>query len=180
MKDTLGKFLLHWRIKTVLPFIKGRLLDIGCGTNQLVKQYKNGIGVDVFLWEGVDLVVENTANLPYNDESFDSITIIAALNHIPNRKEVLQEANRILSKEGIIIITMIPPTLSKIWHTLRKPWDSDQTERGMKEGEVYGIGQSDLHELLNGAEFEIINEKRFMCYLNHLIIAKKHCVQSEK
>jgi ubiquinone/menaquinone biosynthesis C-methylase UbiE len=34
----------------------------------------------------VDYVVENSAKLPFDDASFDTVTIIAALNHIPNRK----------------------------------------------------------------------------------------------
>lgn len=59
MKDKLGKFLMEWRIRTVIPHIKGRLLDIGCGTNQLVKTYKGeGVGVDVYQWGYVDLIVE--------------------------------------------------------------------------------------------------------------------------
>jgi hypothetical protein len=61
MKDTLGSYLLNWRIKAVLPHIHGRLLDIGCGTNDLVKSYKGeGVGIDVYQWGDVDLVVDDS------------------------------------------------------------------------------------------------------------------------
>ena len=46
-----GKFadrnwFLNARIRAVLPRVRGRLLDIGCGTNELVRRYGNGVGVD--------------------------------------------------------------------------------------------------------------------------------------
>src|SRR4051812_47365087 len=69
------------RTGLVLRQVRGRLLDIGCGENHLVRQYREqhgeGIGVDVYPWANVDKVVENTAHLPYNDGSFDTITFVA-------------------------------------------------------------------------------------------------------
>lgn len=173
MRDHLGRYLMEWRIREALPYVKGRLLDIGCGTNELVRIYGNGIGTDVYQWGNVDLVVENTAKLPYKNGSFDTITIIAALNHIPNREEVLMEANRLLKKDGIILITMIPPKVSTIWHFLRKPWDADQNERGMAKGEVFGFNQTEIRKLLKNARFEIVLEKPFMLNINKITIGKK-------
>lgn len=174
MKDSLGKFLTNWRIKTILPYIKGRLLDVGCGMNQLVRQYGNGIGVDIYQWKDIDLVLENTAHIPFPDKSFDTVTIIAALNHIPNRKEVLKEIHRVLKSKGKIIITMIPPNISRIWHFLRKPWDVDQKERGMKKGEVFGLGKKQIKKLLSQTGFKVIKRKRFMFFINTITIAKKY------
>jgi hypothetical protein len=50
MKDFLGKKLEQKRIQTTLPHINGDLLDLGCGMNNLVKSYGNGVGVDVYPW----------------------------------------------------------------------------------------------------------------------------------
>ncbi len=159
----------------MLLHIHGHLLDIGCGTNDLVKSYRHeGIGVDVYQWGDVDFVLDNTAKLPFESDTFDTVTIIAALNHIPNRSEVLAEAHRILRKTGIIIITMIPPRISRVWHFLRKPWDSDQQERGMKFGEVFGLTSKQVQCLLIETGFEIILEKSFMLGINRLTIAKRH------
>ena len=88
------------RTGMVRATVSGRLLDIGCGENQLVREIRaaggSGIGVDVYPWPNVDQVVENTAVLPFPDRSFDTITFVACINHIPNRAEVLLEARRLL------------------------------------------------------------------------------------
>lgn len=174
MKDKIGKILLNWRIKTVLPYVKGNLLDIGCGTNQLARSYSGkSTGTDVYQWGDVDVVVENSANLPFEDKTFGTVSIIAALNHIPNRLEVLKEAHRVLQNDGKLIITMIPPKISKMWHMIRKSWDVDQRERGMKQGEVFGLTSRELSRLLSEAEFHIIYKKKFMFGINNLTISKK-------
>ena len=177
MHDRLGKKLMHWRHRLVLPQLRGRALDIGCGYNDLIREYREqggeGVGVDVFPWPGADCVVQDTAKLDYPDQSFDSASIIAALNHIPNREAVLREVHRVLRPDGRIVLTMIPPRLSWLWHTLRKPWDADQTERGMKDGEVYGLTGRQVHELLKSTGFAPLKDRRFMLGLNRLTVAEK-------
>jgi len=173
MKDRLGRYLGTWRTRVVLPHVRGRLLDLGCGANHLVRQYGNGLGVDVCQWGDVDVVVEDAGKLPFKDASFDSATIVAALNHIPNRQQALRELHRVLRPGGLAITTMIPPRLSRVWHALRKPWDADQSERGMKEGEVYGLTASQVRQLLTSAGFRVQRQKRFMLGLNMLTLAQK-------
>ena len=92
---------------------------------------------------------------------------------LPNREEVLVEANRVLKNDGKLLVTMIPPKISRVWHGVRKPWDADQSERGMKEGEVYGMTKKDLEELLLKVGFFVESEKKFMLGVNNLTIAKK-------
>lgn len=157
----------------VLAHVRGRLLDIGCGENRLVRQYGDGIGVDVYDWGSVDLVVEDSACLPFPDQSFDTISFVACLNHIPNREEVLQEAYRLLRDDGQILITMIPPFIGMIWHRIVAPCDTDQTERGMKPAEVWGLTTRQIRQLLCGAGFELVAHKRFVFWLNNLYIAVK-------
>lgn len=170
MKDIFGLFLTAWRVRAVLPEVEGYLLDIGCGTNRLVKKYGNGIGVDVFPWEGVDLLVEDTSCLPFDDDTFDTVTFIACLNHIPKRADVLREARRVLKPGGKIVITMIPPGISRAWHFLRRPWERDQCERGMKEGEEYGFQRRQVTKLLEESGFEVDMQYPFMLFINSVTV----------
>jgi SAM-dependent methyltransferase len=174
MDDRLGRFNSAWRVRTVLPHVVGRLLDIGCGMNGLVKAYSGeGVGVDVYPWEGVDLVVDDTAHLPFEDHAFDTVKIIAALNHIPYRDAVLREAHRVLRPGGRIITTMIPPRISAVWHFLRRRQDADQRERGMKPGEVWGMTSTEVRGLLETANFDVVLERGFMLHINRLTVAEK-------
>src|SRR5262245_46025913 len=139
MTDVVGKFLSKLKARAALPHVVGRLLDIGCGTNLLVKEYKNGLGVDVYPWPGVDLVVTDSAKLPFEPASFNTVSMLAAFNHIPNREDVIVESARILGPKGRILVTMLTPKISRVWHFIRSPWDPDQHERGMHHDEVYGF-----------------------------------------
>ena len=151
MHDALGEALARRRLKAVLPYVSGRLLDVGCGLNMLVRHYANGVGIDVYPWPGADVIVPDTATLQWESGSFDTITIIAALNHIPNRAAVLNECRRVLRPGGRVVITMLTPRTSRIWHWLRAPWDSDQRDRGMQPGEVYGFTTQQLLDLFERA-----------------------------
>lgn len=173
MNDRLGRALLEKRVTMVLPHVQGRLLDVGCGGNELVKRYGNGVGVDVYPWPGADMVVPDTSKLPFPPESFDTISILAALNHIPNRKEVLRHCFTLLKPGGRFLATMLTPFLSRVWHTVRSPWDADQTERGMQEGEVYGFSPREMISLVEEQGFHFTEARRFMLGLNRLYFFEK-------
>jgi len=154
------------RMRAVLQLITGKLLDIGAGDNLLVNIYGNGTGIDVFDFGGGATIVEDTRRLPFEDESFDTITFLACLNHIPYRQEALTEAFRLLKPGGKIIATMISPLLGKIGHKIW--WYSEEKHRGMADGEEMGIGRADMYRLLENAGFTDIREQSFLYHMNHL------------
>ena len=121
------------RTLAALAHCRGRLLDIGCGEgNQLVRSYPGpGVGVDVFGWPGIDILCD-TARLPFPDAAFQTVTLLATLNHIPNREDVLRECHRVLTPDGRLLVTMIGPFLGRVRHRLAW-WDADQTERTRAE-----------------------------------------------
>lgn len=178
MKDWLGRVstakLNDIRFTTVLPYIEGSLLDIGCGKNELVREYYgSGVGVDVDSRGIKDVVVvKDTSKLSFADGSFDTVSILAALNHIPNREDVLTEANRVLKMNGKIIITMIPPRFSRFWHFIRRPW-ADEIERDFEHGQVYGLNYKQVQDLLGRTGFELVLHKKFMFLINSLFVGKK-------
>jgi SAM-dependent methyltransferase len=171
--DLIGSLLADQRSRTVLPFIRGRLLDIGCGSNRLVRNYGSGVGVDVYDWGDVDVLVEDSASLPFEDRAFDTVTIIAALNHIPNREKVLKECNRVLAHGGRLLITMIPPLIGTVWHRLRARWDVDQKQRKMALGEEFGLTSERIVSLCGLTGFVPESRRRFMLGINALLIFRK-------
>jgi SAM-dependent methyltransferase len=159
------------RIEAVLPHIRGRLLDVGAGTNTLVNCYGDGVGVDVFDWGGGALVVEDSSALPFEDESFDTITYLACLNHIPYREAALREARRLIKPDGRIIITMISPFLGDIGHAIW--WYSEDKHRGgMLPGEVGGLRHDEVIRLCEAAGFSLEHHQRFVYRMNNLYVFK--------
>ncbi|HKW01852.1 MAG TPA: class I SAM-dependent methyltransferase [Vicinamibacterales bacterium] len=164
--------LESWRRRKVLPHIRGRLLDIGCGFNNLVRSYDGpGVGIDVFPWPGVNVLVGAADRLPFDSGSFDTVTVIAALNHIPNRDAALRDMHRVLRPRGRVIVTMIGPLTGIIAHVL---FTQDEAARGgMRDGERKGLRHHDVMTLLSSTGFVIRRVESFQFWLNRVYIAEK-------
>jgi ubiquinone/menaquinone biosynthesis C-methylase UbiE len=156
----------------VMSYIKGKVLDVGCGTNDLASNYRNCYGVDVHPWSNIDVLCD-TGKLPFKDKSFESCTMLACLNHIPGpkREAVLKEVRRVIKADGLVVATMINPILGTIGHlTLWRWWDPDQCIAGMKDGEEFGLWDSQILEIFNDNGFRMVFKKTFVYGLNNVYI----------
>jgi len=162
------------RVIMALRYVKGRALDVGCGANNFIHSYGDGIGVDVSNWNGVDIVIEDAARLPFESGEFDTVSYLACLNHIPNRTDSLKDAVRVLKDDGQIIVTMITPTFGKFIHWLRFRNDPDHRIRDIAhDRELMGMSSSHVCAILNEAGFNNIKRKKFVYGLNAIYIAKR-------
>lgn len=172
------------RLSQVLPALTGRVLDIGAGDNMLVRLYRQraaapaqreaaaaSVGVDVVDWGGDCMILQDCRSLPFPDESFDTVTFVACLNHIPERREALAEARRVLRPAGQLIATMIGRRLGDLGHALW--WYSEDKHRDVQEGEVMGIDPGSMRALLLEAGFDHVREDGFVYGLNHLYTARR-------
>ena len=166
------------RIVAVLRHCRGLTLDIGCGANNLVNRYRGkhgkGIGVDVYPWPGADLLC-NTSCLPFASSTFDTVAMLACLNHVPSsmRDSVLRETRRVLKDNGQLLITMINPFIGFFTHKIRHRHDPDQLCRGMSNEEEYGLWTTTIQNLLQKNGFRLTKTVPFVFWLNRLYIAEK-------
>jgi SAM-dependent methyltransferase len=160
-----------WRRRKVMPHIRGRLLDVGCGFNNLVRSYGSGVGVDVFRWPGIDVLIGDAAALPFRDATFDTVSIMAALNHIPNRRAALEEVRRVLHQDGRLIVTMIGPLTGIVAHAIFR--QDEEARGGMRPGEKNGLTGRDLIALLTASGFVVRYVQRFQLGLNSVYVASK-------
>ena len=189
-KDSFGLSSLQTeRYDYVSKEVTGKCLDVGCGRNNIfINKFVGGggIGIDVFQYEGLrkENIVKDTTNLPFDNHSFDTVTLIANINHIPKkiRLKELKELNRVLKKGGKIVVTMGNPLAEILVHKL--VWFYDKffgtnfdmdTERGMEDGEEFFLTDKQIKELLTNTSFVNIRKKYFFTQwgLNHLFIAHK-------
>lgn len=133
LSDDKGRdVLFQQRLAFLARFIKkGRLLDIGAGTGQFLhfaRHYFDISGIEVSekaidvakekyninLYKGV---IEETKFLP--DESFDVITMVHVLEHVPYPGQTLKKCYDLLKKGGIIFIAVPNESLWSRWIIVR-------------------------------------------------------------
>lgn len=114
----LDPFLAALRRRRITPYIpKGSsLLDIGCGKGKLLFDIahllEKGVGIDQRIINSVSagnirLIggrVETT--LPFADASFDTVSLLAVLEHLEHPETVLQEILRVLRPGGAVLLTV--------------------------------------------------------------------------
>ncbi len=160
----------HERVRMALRHCRGRLLDIGCGNNLVVRTHGNGFGVDAHPYARMDVRCDS-ASLPFKSSSFDSVTLLACLNHIDRKKESLEECRRVIRDDGILILSMIPRWVGVFSHPIRKPHDPDQLERGLSRDEDLGMSAREIRTFLRSSGFRLRARERFLWGLNSLYLA---------
>ena len=98
------------------------LLEIGCGSGAVSRLISSKYGINV---TGTDIdedqietakdlgkeiknirfIVEDAADLPFNNRSFDAVLVINVLHHISNWMDALKEMDRVLKSDGYILIS---------------------------------------------------------------------------
>ena len=106
----------------VVPFIKGKkVLDLGCGLaygTALMAQHASsitGVDYDESTVAGNKERYKNISNLdfihaavpplPFADDSVEVVTMFQFIEHLQDRKKLLEECKRVLSKGGMLFLT---------------------------------------------------------------------------
>lgn len=74
------------------------VLNLGSGNSKISA---NVLNVDIFAYDNVDIVCD-IADLPFVDNSIDTIINLAVLEHVPEPELVINEIYRVLKTDGII------------------------------------------------------------------------------
>ena len=92
-------------------FLKGRILDIGCGVGDFLAYKKQIIGVDInpfnvdyCVQRGLNALLMDADKLPQSDESFDVVVLDNVLEHINDPFPILAEIRRVLDLEGRLVV----------------------------------------------------------------------------
>ena len=114
----LERILREYRIRKILRHIKSwqNVCDIGCGKHMvLLKKIneisKNCVGVDKKIppinYSNIKIKQFDIEDrIPMEDDSFDTVTLLAVLEHLDCEKRIIKEIYRILRPNGILLITV--------------------------------------------------------------------------
>ena len=101
----------YWLYPRLVKNLKAKTLDIGCGIGDFVSYRKNTFGIDInknnVNWckeNGLPVALMEIDKIPYSDASFNSIVIDNVLEHIKNPIPMLNEAKRVLTENGILVV----------------------------------------------------------------------------
>lgn len=145
------------------------LLDVGCGTGELLKQLTADYtsvqftGVDlsekmlgvaqIKLKDTAKLVLGDAENLLFDDNSFDLVICNDSFHHYPHPQKAIFEFWRILKKGGILLISdyWTPFPIRQIMNFFL-PYSNN--------GDVKIYSQREIVSFLNSAHFEKIDYSR--------------------
>lgn len=142
--------------------MRGRVLDLGCGQNGLIRHLGSGTGVDFEYTAKPDIRVKSLDKLPFDDSSFDTVTALAMLNYIPpgSAESILKEVYRVLAPYGRLVLTVVSKWGGKL-NRIRKVWEPP------------GMMLKEVRTTVEPHQFRLTYSRPFMLGLNRLYVFGK-------
>ena len=177
--------LRRMRLRQVLPVVAQYqdcvLLDIGCGWEAKLLR---AVECSIARGEGIDqkapeLRTEKLTTrrlqlseaLPYGDESFDVVTMLAVLEHLSYPRAIVAEICRVLKPGGRLLLTVpskaAKPVLEFLAYRLGLV-----SEAEIRDHKCYYTKRS-LSELISPIGLEIEAHHYFQVGMNNLLVCRK-------
>lgn len=123
MKPLLSELAKQARLRAILPHLRGRILDVGCGWTDLprhLKTHQGYLGVDAnplslernrWLYPGLEFVQCDLEKetLRLDGRQFDTAIMLAVIEHLHDPATVLEQVSRSLATGGMLVVTTPSP-----------------------------------------------------------------------
>jgi SAM-dependent methyltransferase len=162
------------KIKPLASEMEGKLLDFGCGAKPYQSLFSNVnsyIGIDIeneghdHTNEQIDVYFDGE-NIPFDNETFDSVLTTETLEHVPNVDNCLKEIGRVLKPNGKILLTV-----PFVWQEHEMPFDFRRFSTNGIKKHLIDNGFEILVEEKTGHYLEVVIQL-WMLYLRRLFYIK--------
>lgn len=178
----LDRYLQRVRINKAKKFIRKNdvVLDIGSVDGVMFEALrgtiKAGFGIDPILTDTVktDLYTLIPGYFPDacpQNQTFDCITMLAVLEHIPPQvqQQLAVNCHKLLNPGGRVIITVPSPQVDYILEVLTKL----KLIEGMSLEEHYGFNASQTPQVFPAPYFKLLHKHSFQLGLNNFFVFEK-------
>lgn len=111
-RSKLGILYRNYYLYPILSYyVKGKVLDVGCGVGDFIGFYKNAVGVDInpetveyCVNKGLTAFLMHLDKLPFGESTFNTVILDNVLEHLENPTVLLREIRRVLTPDGTFIV----------------------------------------------------------------------------
>ena len=175
-KGLLSPYLRKKRIQTVKPYIKGKVLDFGCGVGKLSEYFdkEDYVGVDLDKYS-IQIARKKYPGYQFYDmqemrsikDKFDVIVALAVIEHIENQAGFLEMLKKMLNKNGKIVLTT-PHLSMKYLYCLGSRLGLFSLEASKEHKKL--INYREIRQFVRISGMKILFYKRFLFGANQLFI----------
>ncbi|MBS7612201.1 class I SAM-dependent methyltransferase [Candidatus Bathyarchaeota archaeon] len=115
-------------LKMIPPVNGSIILDAGCGSGLLFEKLNGlidlAVGIDFsermikiarsrIKVEGIEFIIGDVENMPFNNDAFDTVFMFTVLNNTPKPLQALNEAWRVLKEKGCLVVSFLKKTFTE-------------------------------------------------------------------
>jgi SAM-dependent methyltransferase len=183
-KGLLTEVIAKHRLKVIAPYVRGSILDLGCGISRIVDFLSIDqvyIGVDdshvVLEW-----MMQNRPQYRYlqvdldNDplclnRCFDTILMLAVVEHLRHPLKVFSEISTHLERDGNLLITT-PTPLGGIVHQYGAQLGLFASQAAKEHETIFDY--KTLRDMLEASDLKILQYRNFLYCGNQLFICSRN------
>jgi 2-polyprenyl-3-methyl-5-hydroxy-6-metoxy-1,4-benzoquinol methylase len=178
----LSPFLRRKRIMAALPYIQGRVIDVGCGSGALANYVKSAcyVGIDkdpaiiriakTIYPNHVFYTTEEFHNANNEANKFNTVVSLAVLEHVENPLDFMLFLKSLLAENGKIVITT-PHPHSQIIQSLGSKTGLFSSHAHQEHKKLFNA--QEMTRLAANVNVKIGENETFLFGMNQLFILSK-------
>lgn len=189
MPGILSNYLSKARSKKIIPFLKGNVLDIGCGQAANYRLSKE-LDLPIQSYTGIEYDPKRIKSLKIEfpeakffavdldkeeipkEKQYDTILLLAVVEHIFNLKFLFEQIYDLLEDGGVVVITTPSPFGNDFVHKIGTMLGLFDKEGG-QEDHIVIFNKKRLQILANEVGLVVDKYQRFQLGCNQLAVFKK-------